>query len=177
MKKIKSRYRLFGGFGVLLGINLLVLFFTFQLVTGSKINYQTVDLYNDKNAQYAYGILLSINVLFLSLFSSQLKYIIITNESITFVNPLLPFFRKTYKWTDFDYFMLTEEDSRYSTYEAVWFIKNDKLKRRFSSFYYSNYQDLKRQIRTQKRSKIEYSQLSQLFILLRIQKVNNQNLF
>jgi hypothetical protein len=177
MKKIKSRYRLFGGFGLLLGMNLLFFFLTFLLVTGSKINYQTVDLYNDKNAQFAYGIILGLNLLFLSLFASQLKYIIITNEGITFINPLLPIFRKTFKWTDFDYYMLTEENSRYNSYEAVWFIKNNKLKRRFSSFYYSNYQDLKRQIRTQKSSKIKYSPLSQLFISLRIQKVNNKILF
>ncbi len=48
----------------------------------------------------------------------------------------------------FDSYILVDERSRHTTHEAVWLVKNEKLKGRFSSFYYTNYPELKAKIKT-----------------------------
>jgi hypothetical protein len=54
MTKIYSRYKILGGFGLLVGLNLLIGFGTFKLLTDSKVSYDKVDLLNDKDALYVY---------------------------------------------------------------------------------------------------------------------------
>jgi hypothetical protein len=173
MNKTYSRYKLFGGFGLLIGLNGLIGFGTFKLLTASKVSYDKVDLFNDSNALFAYSVIIGLNLLFLLLFMTQSKFVITDSSGITFINPLIPIFRKKRLWTDFDYFILVDEDSRYSTHEAVWLIKNERIKGRFSSFYYSNYQDLKRQIKTKGKGKKNFSPFGQLFALMGLKKIKN----
>ena len=170
MNKTYSRYKIFGGFGLLIGLNGLIGFGTFKLLTASKVSYDKVDLLNDSNALFAYSVIIGLNLLFLLLFMTQSKFIITDSSGITFINPLIPIFRKKCLWTDFDYFILVDEDSRYSTHEAVWLIKDERIKGRFSSFYYSNYQDLKRQIKTNGKGKKNFSPFGQLFALMGLKK-------
>lgn len=173
MNKTYSRYKILGGFGLLIGLNTLFGLGTFKLLTSSKVSYDKIDLLIDSNALFAYSVFIGLNLLSLLLFMTQSKFVITDSSGITFINPLIPIFRKKRLWTDFDYFILVDEDSRYSTHEAVWLIKDERIKGRFSSFYYSNYQDLKRQIKTNGKGKKNYSPLVQLLALIGLKKINN----
>lgn len=100
--------------------------------------------------------------IFILVLMSQCKFIITTPEGITFVNPLLPFIRTTKKWADYDYFQIVQESSTWTSYEAVWLIKDDKLKQRISSFYYSNYAEIVESIKAENRGQLEINQYRQL---------------
>ncbi|KIA82311.1 hypothetical protein [Kaistella jeonii] len=173
MTKVYSKYKIIGGFGLLLGLNILIGFGTFKLLISSKISYDKVDLINDKNALFAYSVIIGLNLLFLLLLATQSKFVIADNSGITFINPLIPILRNSKQWTDFDYYILVEEHSRYETHEAVWLIKDEKIKGRFSSFYYANYTDLKKQIKTKGLGKKNYGQFVQLFALLGLKRIKN----
>jgi hypothetical protein len=173
MTRVYSKYKIFGGFGLLVGLNLLIGFGTFKLLTSSKISYDKVDLINDNIALFAYSVIIGLNLLFLTLLATQSKFVIADNSGITFINPLIPILRNTKQWTDFDYFILVDETSRYDTHEAVWLIKDEKIKGRFSSFYYTNYTDLKKQIKTNGRGKKHFGQFEQLFALLGLKRIKN----
>lgn len=147
MTRVYSKYKIFGGFGLFIGLNLLIGSLTFQLLTRSKISYDKVDIINDEKALLAYSIIIGLNLLFLTLMATQCRFIIADKNGITFINPLIPFLKKTRLWTDFDYFILVDEASQYDTYEAVWLIKDGKIKGRISSFNYLNYKDLKKQLK------------------------------
>lgn len=173
MTKVYSKYKILGGFGLLLGLNILIGFGTFKLLTSSKINYDKVDFLNDDNALFAYSVIIGLNLLFLILLATQSKFVIADNNGITFINPIIPILRKTKQWTDFDYFILVEEASRYDTHEAVWLIKDERIKGRFSSFYYTNYIDLKKQIKTKGKGRKHYGPFEQLFALTGLMKIKN----
>ena len=118
MTRVYSKYKIFGGFGLLVGLNLLIGFGTFKLLTSSKISYDKVDLINDNIALFAYSVIIGLNLLFLTLLATQSKFVIADNSGITFINPLIPILRNTKQWTDFDYFILVDETSRYDTHES-----------------------------------------------------------
>ncbi|MFD3002598.1 hypothetical protein ACFS7Z_19665 [Pontibacter toksunensis] len=174
MKKVYSKYKFFGGFGLLIGLNLLIGFASFKLLTASKISIEHVDLLNDSDARFAYTIIIGLNLLFLLLFITQSRFIIVNTIGITFINPLLPLLRKTRSWSDFDYYITVDENSRYSTYEAVWLIKDGKLKGRFSSYYYSNYYEIKSQIKTRRGGKKYFNPFSQFFIILGMKRIKTK---
>jgi hypothetical protein len=173
MTRIYSKYKIFGGFGLLVGLNLLIGFGTFKLLTSSKISYDKVDLLNDNEALIAYSVIIGLNLLFLILLATQSKFVIADYNGITFINPLIPILRNTKQWTDFDYFILVDETSRYDTHEAVWLIKDEKIKGRFSSYYYTNYKDLKKQIKTKGLGKKHYGPFEQLFALIGMIRIKN----
>jgi len=145
---VNSKYKFFGDFGLLVGLNALIAFGVFKFLTASKISVDKVDLINDGGARIAYLILFGLLFLFLLMLITQCKRIIADKDGITFINPLLPFLRTTNNWTDFDYYIKVDEDSKYSKHEAIWLIKNEKIKKRISSFYYSNYFDLISQVKS-----------------------------
>lgn len=173
MRRVYSNYKFFGGFGLLILLNGIMGIGTYHLLTKSKINLDRVDLLNDSRAQGAYLLIIGLQLLFLTLFATQNRFIIADRDGITFINPLIPILRKTLRWTDFDYFMTVEETSRYDTHEAVWFVKNGKLAARFSSFYYSNYDELLGQVSTKEKRSRYFNPLDQLFILLKLKKIKN----
>ena len=168
---VYSKYKIFGGFGLIFGLNLLIVFGTYKLLTASKISVDKVDLLNDNGARIAYAILFGVLFLFLLLLMTQCKRIVVDKDGITFINPLLPFLRSKTNWTDFDYFITVDEDSKYGKHEAIWFIKNEKISKRISSFYYSNYLDLLSQVKSTEKGKRYFDPFFQLFALLRLKKI------
>jgi hypothetical protein len=166
-----SKYKILGGFGLMVGLNLLVVFGAYKLMTASKISLDKVDFLNDHGARTVYATLFIVLFIFLALLMTQCKRIITNKDGITFINPLLPFLRKENSWTDFDYFITVDEDSKYSSHEAIWFIKKGKLSKRISSFYYSNYADLLSQVKSKKKGKQYLDPYSQLLVLLRIKRI------
>jgi len=167
---VTSSYKYFGGFGLLILLNGLIGIGTYKLLTTVDM----VDLLNNSNTQKVYAVVLGLQLLFLTLFSTQNRFIIADNDGITFINPLLPFLRSTYRWTDFDYYLTVDESSQHSTHEAIWLIKNKRLKARFSSFYYSNYDDLIDQVRTKNKGDKYFNPFDQLFILTGLKGVKEK---
>jgi hypothetical protein len=174
MSKVYSKYKIIGDFGLLLFIEILIFFGTAIILTFSEISLDKVDLLNDQNTLYAYVFLIGINLLFWIFLSTQCTYIIMDSNGITFINPLIPFLRSTKQWTYFDYHILVQEASRYDTYEAVWLIKDEKVKVRFSSFYYKNYIELKYSLKTKGLGKKEYNRFEQLLLLFGMKKIKNE---
>ena len=167
MKQIYSHYKIFGGFGLLLAFNIFFAFLVYKgLIVGREIRlFDTATwLHNSNNKLVLF--LLGIQLFWLLLFVTQCKFIIVNNHTITFVNPLLPFIRFRKKGTSYDYYLTIEEYSRGGTHEAVWLIKNGKVKSRISSFYYSNYQDLKDSLCLRDSGTLNANAFSQLFYLL-----------
>jgi hypothetical protein len=94
---VYSKYKIFGGFGLLDGLNLLMVFGIYKLLTASTISLHRVDLMYNGAARIAHRILFGILYLFLLLLMTQCKRIIADEDGITFINPLLPFLRKKNK--------------------------------------------------------------------------------
>jgi len=168
--QIHSKYKIFGGFGLLVGMNLFTLGICMLLIT-SKISVDKVDLVNDRSARIAYLFLFGMLFLFLLLLLTQCKRIIADKDGITFINPLLPFLRKTKRWSDFDYYITVDETSKYRTYEAIWLIKKRKINRRISSFYYSNYSDILSRVKSKRKGKKYFDPFSQIFLCLGLKKL------
>lgn len=170
MRRVTSRYKFFGGFGLFIILNAVIGIGTFKLLTTLDIT----ELMNNSNTQKVYAFVLGLQLFFLYLFSTQNRFIIADNDGVTFVNPLIPFLRSTYRWTDFDYYITVDESSQHSTHEAVWLIKDKRLKARFSSFYYSNYDDLIDQVRTTSKGDKYFNPFDQLFILMGLKGVKDK---
>ncbi len=158
---MKSKYKYFGGFGLLILLNLLISPLTYLLLFGPNAS-SIAEIIKDQSSIITHITILGLQLLILTLFITQNKLIIITKENIKLTNPLIPFIRKKYQWNDFDYCVILMENSRGGQYEAIWLIKNDRIKVRFSSFYYKNYQRLKREIPIKKTGKFKASQFRQL---------------
>lgn len=167
MTRVYSRYKVFGGFGLLLSF---IIFFSFiiykGLFAGQEIKLFDLQtwLHNDNYKIVVF--LIGIELFWLVLFSTQCKFIIIEEKGITFVNPLLPFLRFSRPWNSYDYYLTIEEYSRGGTHEAIWLIKNGRVKGRISSFYYSNYNDLKDSLSLRDRGTLNANAFIQLFYLL-----------
>jgi hypothetical protein len=170
MRRVTSSYKFFGGFGLFILLNGLIGIGTFKLLTTLDM----VDLMNNSNTQKVYAFVIGLQLFFLYLFSTQNRFIIADSDGITFINPILPFLRSTYRWTDFDYYVTVDESSQHSTHEAVWLIKNKRLKARFSSFYYSNYDDLIDQVKTTSKGDKYFNPFAQLFILMGLMGVRDK---
>jgi hypothetical protein len=168
MRRVRSSYKIFGGFGLLVLINGLIGMATFKLLTVLDV----ANVMNNSNTQKVYAIVLGLQLFFLYFFSTQNRFIIADSDGITFINPLIPLLRSTYRWEDFDYCVTVDESSGRSTHEAVWLIKDKRLKERFSSFYYSNYDDLLGQVMTANNGKEYFGLFDELFIIMRLKGVD-----
>jgi hypothetical protein len=169
MRRVTSSYKIFGGFGLFIFLNGIIGLGTFKLLS----TLETAD-FSDSKTQTVYAVVLGLQLLFLTFFSTQNRFIVADRDGITFINPLIPLLRSTYKWTDFDYYVTVEESSQHATHEAVWLIKNKRLKARFSSFYYSNYDDLIDQVRTTSKGDRHFNPFDQLFILMGLKGVKDK---
>ncbi|MCC8132945.1 MAG: hypothetical protein LIP04_04690 [Tannerellaceae bacterium] len=77
----------------------------------------------------------------------DIRHIRIDQGKIVFIHPLLPFLRKSYRWKSLDYFLVVSEMSvRGGSRDAIWLIKNRRLKARIPGFYFANYYDLQNAI-------------------------------
>jgi hypothetical protein len=110
MPRIHSSYKFFGGFGLLLFLNVITGFGTFELLSDSKISVAKFD-FDDTNVLYVYSIMLSLNLLFLFVLATQCKFLIVDGNGLTSVNPLLPFLTNTKHWDYFDYYITVDEYS------------------------------------------------------------------
>lgn len=151
-----------GGFGILLAINLYIGYLPWYLFPKVSINPFSAEVWQHKETLLLMVLFFAFQGIFVLLLMTQCKFIIATNEGITFVNPLLPFIRNKRNWTDYDYFQIVNESSLWFTHESVWLIKDNVLKERISSFYYSNYDEIKGKIKTENRGELEISQYRQL---------------
>jgi hypothetical protein len=163
MKLINSRYT-FWGVGLLVGLNIGWGFITFIVFTHKKIF--AAETWGSIGTIAALLFILAMQVLFLILLATQSPRVIIDDKNIKFLSPLLPFWVSNYKWSDFDFYYTVEEQSRGGTYEAIWLVKNGKLKRRISSFYYSNYELLKEDIALPYQGRLSINPFKQLYCLL-----------
>jgi hypothetical protein len=172
-KRIKSTYKIFGGFGLLLILSLLISLLYFKVVeTQIENNIDFTSWLDNKNDFWTFIILSLFEMIFLSLFMTQTKYIIIDNDEINFINPLLPFFRRTRQFSEYDFYITTVEQARGGEYEAIWLIKNNKIKDRISCFYYSNYNELKDNLNVRNRGERKTNPFIQPLYLLGLLKIN-----
>ncbi len=158
-----SRPRILGGVGLLLFIHLLLGFLNYIFVSGVVMD-----------DQFMVGMtvaFLVIQFLLLLLFMNECKLIFIREDKIDFRNPILPFLKKTYDWTDFDYFITADESRKHGSNDAVWLVKDEKLIVRFSSAYYSNYDKLKANLKLENRGNIHADFFSQVGVRYLGQKI------
>lgn len=147
MRKVCSRYRIFGGFGLLAAMSLMVGFVTYNLIIkGQHIQLFTLSSWVEDQNLKTVLITSAVAALVITLFCTQNQFIIISHDQITFINPLLPFIRATRQWDEYDYYITVQEDASGGPHEAVWLTRNGRIKNRISSFCYSNYEELERKI-------------------------------
>lgn len=161
--EIKSKYKLFGGYGILLSINWYIATLPWTTFPNAKINPFNTEVWEHGANILMMCIFFGIQSIFLLLLMTQCKSISVSKEGITFTTPLLPFHKKR-KWSDYDSFLIVNERSTWAEYESIWLIKDNKLKDRISIFYYSNYQDIKENINGNKYEQVDIGQFRQLLI-------------
>jgi len=161
----KSKYKILGGFGLLIALNGIAGILTWLVFIKLKTNPFFIENWQDKPTRISMLFVLGLQGVFLLLLMTQCKYLIVYTDKLRFINPLLPFIRKTRDWSDYDYFQTVQEYSRGGYHEAIWLIKNNKLKDRISSFYYTNFTELKAEIKTKNLGELEINQFKQLLCL------------
>jgi len=169
--KTYSFYKIFGGFGLLLAVNAFLGFLTFAVVrdlmdSGGLLQLLQVDFWLTSPKRKAVFFGLGMQVAALLFFCSQNKFIVVTPQQITFINPLLPFLRTTRQWSDYDYYVTVLEAARGGPHEAAWLIKNGRIKNRISNFYYSNYSSLEQRLGCRFAGKLDIGPFRQLLCLL-----------
>ncbi len=105
-------------------------------------------------------------ILFLLFVLSQIKIIKLNSDSITSIIPVFTFLHKVHSWKENDFYITIDEYSRAGTHEAVWIIRNEKVIQRFSSFYYSNYKELKNNLQIEYKGKTDIGAYRQVYYLL-----------
>lgn len=95
----------------------------------------------------------------------QIRIIRLTKENSVLSFPVFTFFRKTIVWRENDFYITIDEHSQGGPHEAVWIVRNEKVIERFSSFYYSNYKELKKHLPIEYKGKIHVGAFSQVYYL------------
>lgn len=143
MAVLKSKFKKSGPYGILIFLNIGIASLILALLLWIGSNNQP-DLTTIIIAAIS---LFSVQTILLLLFFSYCKVISITEEGISFGNPVIKYLTKSYSWRDFDNFILVHEETEHSEIEAIWLMKNNKLVKRISSGIYLNYEDLKRSLK------------------------------
>jgi hypothetical protein len=73
---------------------------------------------------------------------SALRIEIDTNKQEIILTHIFLKTKKTYLFSDFDYYIDTVEESRQGGFKAIYLIKNKRLKKAIRGFYYSNIDEL-----------------------------------
>ena len=160
--KIRSKYKYFGGVGLIIGLNVYIAYSLWLFAPKAHISLFSIESWQNEITRIAMFFFLGIQAIFLWLFISQCKFIIVSDKGITFVNPVLPFLRKTRLWREYDCFQTVIEGTLWARHESVWLIKDNVLKERFSSFYYTNYSEIKHGIKAENRGELKLGQYRQL---------------
>jgi len=162
--KIRSKYKLIGGLPLLIGLNLLLFNLTYMVVS-IFIKKAVADVPMEP---IGYGFILffvGLQSLLLIMLMKDCRYIVIYNDYMVFINPIFPFIRKRIYWHDIDQMKLVKEYSRTGMYDAMWLIKNEKLKYRISSFYYSNFGEMKAAMKFERGGRLRLNPIQQLLCL------------
>lgn len=163
MIRVYSKYSVWGGFGFKVFISCApLIIFILAYMQGRPI----FDLNRTQTLCIALVFLFTIYD-----FTKSCKRIIADKKGIIFINPLFPFLKKAYTWRDFDYSILVMEYRQRYYYEAVWLIKDGRVKARFSSLYYSNYPALKKQIKCNRRPRKKNFLLKQICVWWRLHRL------
>jgi hypothetical protein len=160
---VKSRYRIVGLLAIILP-NLLWGFLTWTLF--SETDFMDRETWMDSSLLFLLFLIGGLQLILMILLMTQCSYIIVTESMIRFINPLLPFISKTFYWSDFDYYHSIEEYSKYQSYKAIWIIKDGKIKKRISSFYYTNFATIFGTIKTPYKGKLKMNIIKQAYCLL-----------
>ncbi len=150
---------------------LLLIGFLFPLICIGLYNLTPDFLQSVSNGNLARAVIsffiLSLLILSFLLIVTEIKVVKVFDNEIHF-KYVFPFLNKTYNWKDFDYFILTDEQSRYETVEVIYLIKNKKLKKVISSHYYKNFNEIRSEVRKSLdfKGKIYINYFSQLFLRL-----------
>lgn len=75
-------------------------------------------------------------------FLLQLKIISVNKDRIIFRTLIFPFIKREMLFSEYDYLYTNIEHTKSGYYDAIWLIKNKKLRDRISSFYYANYDEI-----------------------------------
>lgn len=175
MSALHCRYKVFGGLSLLLFLNCMVGVLVYMWAFRSAKSIDNVGTLPISEYLPSYAIVGGIQILFLTLLATQCRYVIIDDAGITYINPLLPFLRRRTAWSDLDHYILVDEKSKYTTYEAVWLIRKGKMHSRFSSFYFSNYNELKSRVAVPGHGKKHFSPIGQLLAMFGWMRIKNDN--
>lgn len=139
-----SKYSIIGGVLLLLFLNISL------AVVGAKLFLDELEEIGNFETALAEFFTAWPSLLFLALWAftftllnTECKHWKMDSKGLTSSPFLFPFLTRHYTWKDFDFYMIAEEYTRKESHEAIWLIKDRKLKVRISSFYYSNYEELK----------------------------------
>ena len=160
MKPVKSKYKFFG-LASLIFVNTTSFIILWTVISEIYQRLLTPG-YELEGIDIVFTIFaISLQSISLILLLTQCKYIKVKSDRIIFINPLLPFLRKTRYFNEFDYMQVVMEFSYVGDYGALWLIKDKKLKVRISSFYYSNIIELKNSINIEDRGVLYMNPLKQ----------------
>ncbi|HTO16815.1 MAG TPA: hypothetical protein VLZ83_13680 [Edaphocola sp.] len=162
MVTTKSKYKIFGGLLLLSLINIIWFPITWKiiLILDEKISNTS---YQWETSDFVFSIfVIFLQLLFLYILMKECRFIKLDHEKIVFINPVLPFIRKTKYFSEYDYKQTVREYSRTGYYEATWLIRNGKLQDRISSFYYSNYKEIKGNIKIENRGRLKINEFKQI---------------
>ncbi len=175
MSALHCRYKVFGGLSLLVFLNCDWGAVLYMVAFHSKISIDRLSTIPFGEYFPTYAAIGGIQILFLTLLATQCRYVIIDDAGITYINPLLPFLRRRTAWSDFDHYILVDEKSKYTTYEAVWLIREGKAQSRFSSFYFSNYEELKSRVVVPGHGKKHLSPIRQLLAMFGWVRIKNDD--
>lgn len=143
-KSILSSYKVFGGFGLLIILNGLIGFVTYHLIVKMRFDFFSITTWTENENIIGPIIIFIFQLVLIRLLLNENRFLIIKENRLTLYNPILPIIHKTIILSELDYCMNISENSRYAEHEALYFVKNGKVIDRISSFYYSNYPELKK---------------------------------
>ncbi len=184
MEKIKSKYKL----TTILGITALIAI-SLVMISLSVTAFYDKYLSGKENIIFPFVILTSLFLIILLTSFLTLKEIAISNESIKYRYSLFPLLTTKIDKKDIDGYVIVLEKrnsivgsadfpvfANFSAKEAIWIIKNGKLKLRLSSLYYKNFATLKDDITTLKELDVKIeSSFDQFLYRIRMNKISNTN--
>lgn len=159
-----SKYRLFA-VGLMILMNLVsALYFIFVFYTICDKN--LINVWHYKYAILVVLVGIPLEFICLMFFFTQFKRIEISDNSISFATPLIPSLCTSTSWTDYDSCYSVQEYTSYRNYEAIWLIKDMRIKNRISSFYYSNYLEMRDAIKIDIKGQLKMTPLQQLLCMM-----------
>ena len=143
---IQSKFRkgAIGRYWILVLMSFLTGFITYAIIS---VHFFEGDLFKSaltKEQSMVFIIIFCVTTLLLIkvLIVSPMSIKIDTNKQEIIFSHIFLKTKKTYLFSDFDYFIETIEDSRQGSFKAIYLIKNKRLKNAIRGFYYSNIDEL-----------------------------------